>query len=70
MRVEKKKYIIAVPWLRLTFATPSKRRSGLEPSLLYVNFVMDKSAPGQILYSIFSLTFQYYCTDAFIILHS
>ena len=42
------KYIIAVPWLRLTFATPSKQRSGLEPSLFSVRYVMDKSDPEQI----------------------
>jgi len=64
------KFIIAVPRLRLTFTTLSKRRSGLEFSLFCVRFIMDKSAPGQIFYSLFSITFQYYYTTAFIILHS
>jgi hypothetical protein len=39
---------MAVPWLRRLVTGLSQRRPGFDPGLVYVEFVVDKVALGQI----------------------
>jgi hypothetical protein len=42
--------VMAVPWLRRLVAGLSPRRSGVDPGSVYVGFVVDKVALGQVFF--------------------